>query len=164
MLKFQPTLNSSRNLTAEREEKRKRKKKELNNFCVSHSFMNHSSRGQREHLFRKHRDYFIYERENYWDTVTRDLTPCQISWRYRSNLFDNFIGRLPARRQPTHAQRLCFQTWFVCFQTFDGANHVLNFVYDFGTFGSRLRNKTTHLFERFSASGEGKTPATWEKA
>lgn len=49
MLKFQPTLNSSINLTAaKRRKKRKRKKKELNNFCVSHSFMNHSSRGQRK--------------------------------------------------------------------------------------------------------------------
>lgn len=100
-----------------RKRESKKRKKKLNNFCVSHSFMNHSSRGQRKNLFRQHRDYFIYEWENYWDTDTGDLTPSQISWRYRSNLFDNFIGRLPARRHPTHAQRLCFQMWFVCFQT-----------------------------------------------
>lgn len=75
MLKFQPTLNSSRNLTAEREEKRKRKKKELNNFCVSHSFMNHSSRGQRKNLCESIGNYFIYEWESYWVADTRDLTP-----------------------------------------------------------------------------------------
>lgn len=66
----------------ERESKKRRRKK-LNNFSVSHSFMNHSSRGQRKNLFRKHRDYFIYEWENYWDTDTGDLTQSQISSRYR---------------------------------------------------------------------------------
>lgn len=82
MLKFQPTLNSSINLTAAKKEEKAKEERifcsqiELNNFCVSlYESLKSRSKGK---SLREHRE-LLYEWENYWDADTRDLTPIRIS-------------------------------------------------------------------------------------